>query len=107
MDHTFRVEAEFDHEAGVWYVSDSDVPGLSTEAPSLDELMAKLQVMIPDLLDAQAELGMKIVRPREGDVSIDFIAHVGRSTLLHEWLHSRAQENTFRGRMQLLSPRQG
>jgi predicted RNase H-like HicB family nuclease len=75
MDHTFRVEAEFDHEAGVWYVSDSDVPGLSTEAPSLDELMAKLQVMIPDLLDAQAELGMKIIRPREGDVSIDFIAH--------------------------------
>jgi predicted RNase H-like HicB family nuclease len=42
MGHTFRVEAEYDNEAGVWYVSASDVPGLATEASSLDELMAKL-----------------------------------------------------------------
>jgi len=54
----FRVEAKFDHVAGVWYVSDSDVPGLATEAGSLDELMAKLQAMIPDLFDARAECGL-------------------------------------------------
>jgi hypothetical protein len=74
MNRTFRVEAEFDHEAGVWYVSDSDVLGLATEASSLDELMAKLQVMIPDLLDARAECGLESVELQEGDVSIDFIA---------------------------------
>jgi predicted RNase H-like HicB family nuclease len=75
MGHTFRVEAEYDIEAGIWYVSDSDVPGLATEASSLDELMAKLQVMIPDLFDARAECGLESVRFREGDVPIDFIAH--------------------------------
>ena len=53
MIRTFWVEAEFDHDAGVWYVSDSDVPGLATEAISLDQLMAKLKVMIPDLFDAR------------------------------------------------------
>ena len=75
MSRTFRVEAEFDSEAGVWYVSDSDVPGLATEASSLDELMAKLQTMIPDLFDARAECGLESVRLRESDISIDFIAH--------------------------------
>jgi len=73
MSRIFRVEAEFDHEVGVWYVSGSDVPGLATEASSLDELMAKLQVMIPDLFDARAECGLESAKIREGDVSIEFI----------------------------------
>ena len=33
----FVVRAARDNEAGVWYVSESDVPGLATEAESFDD----------------------------------------------------------------------
>ena len=46
------VYANWDDEAKVWVVTSEDVPGLATEAPSLDMLIPKLKVMIPELLDA-------------------------------------------------------
>ena len=46
------VRAALDTEAGVWYVADSDVPGLATEAASFDELCRKILIMVPELLDA-------------------------------------------------------
>jgi hypothetical protein len=39
-------------EAGVWVATSDDVPGLATESASLEELSAKLAVMVPELLDA-------------------------------------------------------
>lgn len=42
----------WDSEASVWVVASSDVPGLATEAPALDALKAKLDVLIPELLAA-------------------------------------------------------
>jgi hypothetical protein len=47
----FQVEAAFDEDAGVWFVRHSDVPGLVTEAPSLDGLVEKLTVLIPGLVN--------------------------------------------------------
>jgi hypothetical protein len=46
------VHAIWDGEARVWVATSDDVPGLATEAVSLDALMPKLKVMIPELLDA-------------------------------------------------------
>jgi hypothetical protein len=46
------VHATWDDEAKVWVVRSDDVPGLATEAPSLDVLVPKLKAMIPELLDA-------------------------------------------------------
>ena len=46
------VRAALDTEAGVWYVTDSAVPGLATEAASFDELCRKILIMVPELLDA-------------------------------------------------------
>lgn len=46
------VHAKWDDEAKVWVATSDDVPGLVTEAPSLDKLVPKLKVMIPELLDA-------------------------------------------------------
>ncbi len=45
-----KVTAAFDSEANVWYVSDSNVPGLVTEASTLEALRQKVFGMIPDLL---------------------------------------------------------
>ena len=46
------VHAKWDDEARVWVATSDDVPGLVTEAQSLDKLVPKLKVMIPELLDA-------------------------------------------------------
>jgi hypothetical protein len=62
------VKAAFDREAGVWYVSDSDVPGLATEAPTFDRLCEKVLVMAPELLELN---GWKDGR----EVALEIIAH--------------------------------
>jgi predicted RNase H-like HicB family nuclease len=45
-----QVTATWDDEAGVWVAQSDDVPGLATEADTLDALDTKLRVMIPELL---------------------------------------------------------
>lgn len=48
----FHVQADWDHEAGVWVATSDDVPGLATEAPTIEALAEKLRIMIPELLEA-------------------------------------------------------
>ena len=47
-----KVLAFWDEEAHVWVAESDDVPGLITEAATLEALSAKLEVMIPELLEA-------------------------------------------------------
>lgn len=44
------VEAVWDPEAGVWVAASDDVPGLVTEADTLDDLRQKLIDLVPELL---------------------------------------------------------
>lgn len=46
-----RVQAFWDPEAEVWVAESPDVPGLATEAATLEDLLSKLSVMIPELLE--------------------------------------------------------
>lgn len=46
----YAVTVLWDAEARVWYVADTDVPGLATEADTLEQMERKLAVMIPELL---------------------------------------------------------
>ena len=46
------VRATWDSEASVWVAESDDVPGLVTEADDIEALVAKLKVLIPELLDA-------------------------------------------------------
>jgi hypothetical protein len=50
------VRAFWDDEAKVWIATSDDVPGLVTEAETQAELVSKLQVMIPDLLESNQAL---------------------------------------------------
>lgn len=50
MKH-YYVKAEWDDEASVWYVAETNVPGLRTEAATAEELFAKLDVMVPEMLE--------------------------------------------------------
>ncbi len=49
-DRIHKVIAKWDDEAKVWVAFSDDVPGLATEADTLDELVAKIKVMVPELL---------------------------------------------------------
>jgi predicted RNase H-like HicB family nuclease len=42
----------WDAEANVWVAESADVPGLITEAATLEALSTKLETMIPELLEA-------------------------------------------------------
>ena len=51
------IRAEWDEEARVWVASSDDVPGLATEGDTLEGLVDKLKVMIPELLEANGTAG--------------------------------------------------
>lgn len=52
MQKILFIRAEWDDEAGVWVATSDDVPGLATEAETLEALSSKLEAMVPELLDA-------------------------------------------------------
>jgi predicted RNase H-like HicB family nuclease len=59
------VRAVWDSEAGVWVAESEDVPGLVTEADSVEALEAKLPGLIQDLLEdengSEVELPVQII----------------------------------------------
>lgn len=48
----FHIEASWDPEAKVWVATSDDVPGLVTEADSMEALAEKLRTMVPEMLEA-------------------------------------------------------
>ncbi len=53
---SYSIRAEWDAEAGVWVATSDDVPGLATGADTLDALIEKLKIVIPELLEANGIL---------------------------------------------------
>jgi len=49
-------EAVWDEEAQVWVASSDDVPGLIAEEDTMEHLMQKLKIVIPELLQANGLL---------------------------------------------------
>jgi predicted RNase H-like HicB family nuclease len=48
---TYTVTCLWDADARVWYVAETDVPGLATEAATVEDMERKLLSMIPELLE--------------------------------------------------------
>ena len=67
---TITIKAAWDDEAQVWYVKESNLPGLHIEADTPVELYSKLPGAIEDLLEGSGER----------EVSFDFITP-GRVTI--------------------------
>ena len=70
MARRISVTAEWDSEAGVWVATSDDLPGLVTEAETVEGLQRKLAVMIPDLLEANGSLAEDV-----REIPINLIAH--------------------------------
>ncbi len=68
MEKPYFVRAEWDPEAGVWVATSDDVPGLVTEAVSIEALSEKLNSLVPDLLEANGVL------PKNGSVAVEILA---------------------------------
>jgi predicted RNase H-like HicB family nuclease len=46
----YRILAHWDAEASVWWAESTDVKGLVAEADTLEELIADLRELVPELL---------------------------------------------------------
>jgi hypothetical protein len=65
---TVQVHALWDDEAFVWVATSDDVPGLATGADSLEQLAQKLQVVVPELLEANhlpSQVSIRLEATRE------------------------------------------
>jgi predicted RNase H-like HicB family nuclease len=63
MSRIYEVEARWDSEAGVWVAESDDIPGLVTEAESMNTLLDKVRTLVPELfeLNGGLEPGQKVV----------------------------------------------
>jgi hypothetical protein len=48
----FTITVSHDEKEGVWYVQESDMPGLNAESPTLDALIEVIADLAPGLLAA-------------------------------------------------------
>lgn len=56
MEHALvNFRAEWDDEAGVWYVAEASYPGLTTEAPTLDALVKRVREALHELREVNEE----------------------------------------------------
>lgn len=62
MAHTYHATMSWDGEAEVWYVSDTDFPGLVAEAPTQKELVKKIHLLVPELFETNRHLFNESVR---------------------------------------------
>lgn len=51
-ESVYHIHADWDPEAEVWVATSDDVPGLATEAATVELLTEKLRILIPELLEA-------------------------------------------------------
>ena len=53
---TYFAALSWDEEAGVWYVSETNFPGLVAEAGTQQELIGKIHRLVPELYEANRHL---------------------------------------------------
>jgi predicted RNase H-like HicB family nuclease len=66
--NSFHVQADWDAEAGVWVATSDDVPGLVTEAETIEALTSRLRTMIPEILEANGLLP-------DGSIAFEVTSH--------------------------------
>jgi hypothetical protein len=53
----YTVTCHWDEETRVWYVAETDVPGLATEAATVEDMEDKLLRMVPELVTLNEATG--------------------------------------------------
>ncbi|MBW4626190.1 MAG: DUF1902 domain-containing protein [Brasilonema octagenarum HA4186-MV1] len=68
---TFKVQAFWDKDAQVWVATSEDVPGLVTEASTIEVLTQKLRDMIPELII----INRIVPSDYAGSITFELISH--------------------------------
>ena len=71
MSKLYKVEAFWDDEAKVWVAEGINVPGLCTEAATMEKLMKKLAFMVPEMLEANG-----LLRAGQSDIPFELISKI-------------------------------
>ena len=58
----YTITVDHDETEQIWFVQSSDVPGLNAEAPTLDELVAVIADVAPDLIASNSSDGQRNVK---------------------------------------------
>ena len=74
-----KVSAFWDDEAAVWVASSNDVPGLATEADTLEALSVKLRLIVPEFLqlnnviseDQKSKVFVELTSQKIVEISVD------------------------------------
>lgn len=72
MQTPYTINATWGADALVWVATSIDVPGLATEAATLEALDAKLRLMVPEVLEANGCM------PAIGQVRVDLVVSPAR-----------------------------
>lgn len=70
MSRTYKVEARWDSEAGVWVAESDNIPGLVAEAESMNALVEKVRALVPELFELNGGL-----EPGQKSVNVVVRAH--------------------------------
>jgi len=47
----YDIQLTWDEEASVWIAESNDIPGLILESPSFDDLVERVKIAVPDLVE--------------------------------------------------------
>lgn len=67
----YQINAFWDAESDVWVATSHDVPGLATEADTIESLSQKLRDMVPELLISNHIISANHV----GEIAIQLTSH--------------------------------
>lgn len=79
MAGKYVVTAEWDDEGEVWVATSDDIPGLVTQAKSLENLLERVVAVAPELLEDNAHLLPGGRRP-QGTIDIHIVSQVDLGT---------------------------
>ncbi|MEP0910059.1 DUF1902 domain-containing protein [Leptolyngbya sp. GB1-A1] len=74
----YQISAFWDADAAVWVATSDDVPGLATEAETIEALSQKLRDIVPDLLmtnhvisaDYAGAIAIQLISHRQGLIEV-------------------------------------
>lgn len=60
MQRIYTIYAKWDDDAQVWFVEQSNIPGLVTEAPTTKQFIKHIQELVPDLIQLNGADGVDV-----------------------------------------------
>lgn len=76
MKKIYKIEANWDADTKVWVAEGVNFHGLCTEAPTMEKLIKKLDVMVPELLRENGLMGARKLVPFEITSTVSSVARL-------------------------------